>query len=247
MVVYSKMVYIEELDKPELKKTKMVCDCVIDDKLTTYPMVNDCWATTSFNLLLGKMGSGKTSLLVSLMKSVFKKCFNHIYLVMPESSRNSLQTNIFEKYLPKDQIYSYLDADVLQDIYEKCVENSANEEFSMLIIDDFQNVFKDADVTKTLQKIILKMRHIRTSIWLLQQNFQALPKPLRELTTNVITYNLGKSQMLKLFDEVIQMDKEKFNEIMDLAFVDKYDWLVINLRNKNMYSKFDRIIYEDEN
>jgi hypothetical protein len=48
--------------------------------------------------------------------------------------------------------------------------------------------------------------------------------------------------MLKLFDEVIQMDKDLFNEIMDLAFVDKYDWLVINLRNKNMYSKFDRII-----
>ena len=61
------MVYIEELDKPELKKTKMVCDCVIDDKLTTYPMVNDCWATTSFNILTGRMGSGKTSLLVSLM------------------------------------------------------------------------------------------------------------------------------------------------------------------------------------
>ena len=243
------MVYIEELEKPELKKTKMVCDCVIDDKLTTYPMVNDCWATTSFNLLLGKMGQGKTSLLVSLLnnKNIFKKCFSHIYICMPESSRKSLANNIFDKYLPKDQVYSYLDADVLQSIYEKCVENSANGEFSILIIDDFQNIFKDVDIVKGLQKIIVKMRHIRTSIWLLQQSFQALPKQLRELTSNIVTYNLGKSQMLKLFDEVIQMDKDKFNEIMDLAFVDKYDWLVINLRNKNMYSKFDRIIYDDEN
>lgn len=242
------MVYVLELDKPELKKTKMVCDCIIDEKLTAYPMVEDCWARTSFNLLLGKMGSGKTSLLVSLLnnKNVFKKCFNHIYLVMPESSRRSLQNNIFDKYLPKEQIYSYLDADVLNDIYEKCVENSANDEFSILIIDDMQNMFKDHNVEKILQKIILKMRHIRTSIWLLQQNFQALPKSLRELTSNIVTYNLGKSQMLKLFDEVVQMDKDKFNEIMDLAFVDKYDWLVINLRNKNMYAKFDKIIYDEE-
>lgn len=242
------MVYVLELDKPELKKTKMVCDCIIDEKLTAYPMVEDCWARTSFNLLLGKMGSGKTSLLVSLLnnKNIFKKCFNHIYLVMPESSRRSLANNIFDKYLPKEQIYSYLDADVLNDIYEKCVENSANDEFSILIIDDMQNMFKDHNVEKILQKIILKMRHIRTSIWLLQQNFQALPKSLRELTSNIITYNLGKSQMLKLFDEVVQMDKDKFNEIMDLAFVDKYDWLVINLRNKNMYTKFDKIIYDDE-
>ena len=243
------MVYIEELDKPELKKTKMVCDNVIDDKLTTYPMVEDCWARTSFNLLLGRMGQGKTSLLVSLLsnKNIFKKAFSHIYICMPESSRKSLANNIFDKYLPKDQVYSYLDADVLQNIYEKCVENSANGEFSILIIDDFQSIFKDAEIVKILQKIILKMRHIRTSIWLLQQSFQALPKILRELTSNIITYNLGKSQMLKLFDEVIQMDKDLFNEIMDLAFVDKYDWLVINLRNKNMYSKFDRIIYDDEN
>jgi len=117
---------------------------------------------------------------------------------------------------------------------------------TLLIIDDFQSQLKDKDIVKTLQKIITKMRHLRTTIILLNQNFQALPKQLRELTSNVITYNLGKSQMLKLFDEVIQMDKDKFNEIMDLAFVDKYDWLVINLRNKNMYSKFDRIIYDDE-
>lgn len=240
------MVYVLELDKPELKKTKMMCDCVIDNSLTDYPMVNDCWANTSFNLLLGKMGSGKSSLFVSLLRGIFKKCFHHIYVVMPEISRNSLKNNIFDKYLPKDQIYNYLDADVLQDIYEKCLENSANGEFSMIFIDDFQQLFKNPDVEKVLQKIIIKMRHIRTSIWLLQQTFQALPKSLRELTSNIITYNLGKSQMLKLFDEVVQLEKQKFNEIMDLAFQDKYDWLVINLRNKNMYSKFDKIIYDSD-
>jgi hypothetical protein len=147
--------------------------------------------------------------------------------------------------LPKEQIYSYLDADVLQDIYEKCVENSADGEFSMLIIDDFQNVFKDADVTKTLQKIILKMRHIRTSIWLLQQNFQALPKSLRELTSNVITYNLGKSQMGKIFNEFYDYSDKQYQQIMKL-YKNPHDWLILNLKHQRLFFKFDaEVIFEE--
>ena len=87
------------------------------------------------------------------------------------------------------------------------------------------------------------MRHIRTTIFLLQQNVKSLPRNLRLIVSNYITFDLGKSQMMDLFDESIHLDKNKFQEIMDLGFQQKYDWLLINLRNKNIYAKFDRIIY----
>jgi hypothetical protein len=104
-------------------------------------------------------------------------------------------------------------------------------------------MFKQSNIEKLLQKIILKMRHIRTTTFLLQQNVKSLPRNLRLLVSNYITFDLGKSQMMDLFDESIQLDKNKFQEIMDLGFKHKYDWLLINLRNKNIYSKFDKIIY----
>ena len=53
-----KAVYIEELKKPNLPPTKMNCDDCIDVKLNTYPMIQDAFSKTSFNVVLGGMGMG---------------------------------------------------------------------------------------------------------------------------------------------------------------------------------------------
>jgi len=238
----NKAVYIEELKKPNLPPTKMNCDDCIDPKLNTYPMIQDAFSKTSFNVCMGSMGAGKTSLIVSLLRNVFKKCFHSIYVIMPPNSRASLQNDIFSK-LPNDQVYDDLNENVLNDIYSKLKDNSSEGYFSLLIIDDFQDMFKQKSIEKLLQKIILKMRHIRTTTFLLQQNVKSLPRNLRLLVSNYITFDLGKSQMMDLFEESIQLDKNKFQEVMDLGFKQKHDWLLINLRNKNMYAKFDKIVY----
>jgi hypothetical protein len=237
-----KAVYIQELKKPNLPATKMNCDDCIDPKLNTYPMIQDAFSKTSFNVITGTMGSGKSSLIVSLLRGVFKKCFHSIYVIMPPNSRASIENDIFSK-LPEDQVYDDLNENVLSEIYDKLKDNSSEGYFSLLIIDDFQDMFKQKNIEKLLQKIILKMRHIRTTTFLLQQNVKSLPRNLRLLVSNYITFDLGKSQMMDLFDESIQLDKSKFQQVMDLGFKQKHDWLLINLRGKNIYSKFDKIVY----
>ena len=90
------------------------------------------------------------------------------------------------------------------------------------------------------------MRHMRVTIFILQQNFQKMAKFLRELVTNVITFNVGKSQLNKLFEETVQIDKDKYQALVDLAFVEKNDWIAINVNgNRNIYKGFDRIVFEE--
>lgn len=238
---------IEELEKPDLKRCKMNCDDIIDNRLTKYPMVEDLWSKTSFNVVNGKMGSGKTSLVTNLIKTVFKKCFHNIYVFIPENSRSSIDNDIYGKHIPSGDLYSTLTQEGLYEVYEKLQENSADGQFSLLLIDDFQAQLKDPQILTVLQKIITKMRHLRCTIFLLNQNFQALQKSLRELVTNLIVFNVGKSQLNKIFDEVIQMDKNKYQELIDLAYQNKNDWLAINVNgSRNIYRMFDKIIYEDE-
>jgi DNA replication protein DnaC len=76
-------------------------------------MIQDAFSKTSFNVCLGSMGSGKTSLIVSLLRGVFKKCFNTIYVIMPPNSRASLENDIFSK-LPQEQVYDDLNENVLK-------------------------------------------------------------------------------------------------------------------------------------
>jgi hypothetical protein len=113
---------------------------------------------------------------------------------MPPNSRASLENDIFSK-LPQEQVYDDLNENVLNDIYEKAKNDSSEGYYTLLIIDDFQNMFKQTNIEKILQKLILKMRHIRTTTFLLQQNVKSLPRNLRMLVSNYITFDLGKSQM----------------------------------------------------
>lgn len=236
---------IEVLEKPNLKKVKMTCDDCIDEKLKKYPMCNDLWSNTSFNVILGKMGQGKTSLVTNLIKTVFKKCFHHVIVFIPSTSRESIENDIYGKQLPESDLYDDLTEETLAEVMDKLEENSSNGEFTLLLIDDFQAALKNPNIINILQKIVTRMRHLRTSIFILQQNFQKLSKFLRELVTNVITFNVGKSQLDKLFDEVVQLDKNKYQSLIDLAFQNKNDWIAINVNgSRNIYRMFDKINFE---
>ena len=237
---------IEVLDKPNLKKVNMLVDDVIDPKLLKYPMVEDLFSRTSFNIICGKPGAGKTSIITNFVKTIFKKAFEHILVFMPEGSRRSIENDIYGKQLPPGDLYDALTADNLEDVIEKLNESSEEGENTLLLIDDFQSALKDPDIQKRLQTIVTRMRHLRCTIFILQQNFQKLPKFLRELVTNVITFNIGKSQLNKLFEETVQLDKEKFQNLIDLAFKEKNDYIIINVNgNRNIYKGFDRIVFEE--
>ena len=234
------MIKIKHLDKPDLGHIQMNCDNIIHDKLTKYPMIAEAFSTTSFNIICGKMGQGKTSLLTALMKKVFKKCFETIYVFMPSNSRESIDNDIFGKNLPPEQLFDTLTEENLAQVYKEVQEHSKEKYNTLIVIDDFQVALKDPLIIKTLEKLVTKMRHLRCTIFLLQQNFQALAKPLRELCSNLICFNLGKSQLDKIFDELMQIDKDKYQQIIDLCFKDPHDWILINLhKSRSIYKQFD--------
>jgi DNA replication protein DnaC len=156
---------IKILEKPILKKCKMNCDEIIDKSLLKYDMVSDVWSRTSFNVICGSMGQGKTSLISNLVKSVFKKCFFKIYIFIPELSRKSIENDIFGRHLPEEQLYDELNEENLQNVYDALEENSSNGDYSLLIIDDFQTELKNPIITRVLQRIITKMRHLRTTFF----------------------------------------------------------------------------------
>ena len=128
--------HIERLKKPDLQKVKMSCDSVIDKKLLQYPMIEEAFSTASFNILCGKMGQGKTSMITGLVKTVFKKCFEYIYVFMPSNSRESIENDIYGKNLPEDQLFDTLTYENLHDVYDRLQENSKEKYHSLLIIDD---------------------------------------------------------------------------------------------------------------
>ena len=232
------------LVKPKMGNVTMMCDQIIDDKLTKYPAVECAFSQCSFTLICGKMGQGKTSLLISLMRGPLRKCYHNLYTIIPEVSLHSIskKDNIFVNNVEPENIYHEYNEDVLEELYEKLLAHANEDEFSILAIDDMGALFKkDKRAAVILNRMITKLRHLKTTIILLAQNIYQLPKQWREISTNLITYNLGKSQMKKIFDEFYDYKEDEFQQIMKL-YKEPHDWLLLNLKHKRLFYKFDKEI-----
>ena len=138
-----------------------------------------------------------------MMKTIWKRCYHDVFLVMPENSMNSIdeKDNVFKKYLDPETIYHTYDVETLKTIYDKIETNANDGYYSLLLVDDFGNLLKSKMEAKILQSLFLKNRHLRLSAFVLVQNFYQMPKLIREITNNAILFNTNKSMNEKFFKE----------------------------------------------
>ena len=196
-------IYIKKLPQPKLKRVDMTCDKIIDKKLLEFPMIADCFAFNHFTMVVGGMGSGKSTVIKSFIEhpKIWKKTYENIIIVMPFASRNSLAKDVYD-VLPENQQFGELTPSVLNTIIGMCKDNSKHDENTLIIIDDFQSIFKDKEVERKMNELILMLRHIHTSIVLLCQNYKKTPLSLRDLVFNLIIFNnLSKNALTQIFEE----------------------------------------------
>jgi DNA replication protein DnaC len=65
-----------ELEKPNVDKIDFNCDEKLAESLDKFPMVSDNLNTFKTNVIIGRQGSGKTSLTINILKRLYKKKFN---------------------------------------------------------------------------------------------------------------------------------------------------------------------------
>ncbi len=152
----------------ELEVPEFACDHnPVGEHLNKYDMLShlNAYSTTC---IIGKPGSGKTSLMTGFLKGkgknkVFRKCFNHILLVMPKSSRESMKDNIFDKH-PDEKMFEELNLETINNIYNKLLASTANKENTLLILDDVGASLKNNEIQKVLRQIIFNRRHLKVHI-----------------------------------------------------------------------------------
>jgi DNA replication protein DnaC len=237
---------LKEFKKPIISKVKFECDDIIHEKLKEFELTKEFLNESNTTILVGKQKSGKTSLLINIVNKIYKKCFHHIYVFMPTYSRKSLKDNIFDKHLDPSKIYEKLDYDTIHDVYEKIKQNSERKERSLLILDDVQKALKDVSVLDALLNIIANQRHLRCVNLIMVQNFIALDPKIRDITNNVILFKLGKRQTKRIFDEVVESAKDKFDIIRDFVFDKPFNWMFINTSTQRIFKLFDEVIYTDD-
>ena len=209
------------------------------DNIEIFKLMNK----SHFSLFLGKAGSGKSSLVISFLnsKDAFKKCFHNIFLFCPSNSRSSIKDDFWENNLETEQIYDDLNIDNLIDAYSKIELDADNNFKSLIILDDVQKNLK-GDCEKLLLHIINNRRHNRICIWICCQNYKTIPLQVRLALTDLFIFKVGKGELENIYEELTEIDKNKFNIITNNAYKVDHSFLYLNCLSQRLFNNWDEIV-----
>ena len=233
----------------KLEIPEFTCDnSPLGNHLNNYPMLSHL-NSYSFDVFIGKPGSGKTSLLISMLQGkkenkIYRKVFNNILIVMPSSSIQSMKKNIFKDH-DTEKMYDDLNINSINDIYNKLKLYSEDNENTLLIMDDVGASLKNNEIQKLLKTIIYNRRHLKTKIIILVQSFISLPLEIRKLINNCIMFKPSKIEMENFINELYETKKEYVIDLLQL-YNRKGDYLFLNVDTQKIYYMFDEIILNNE-
>jgi Cdc6-like AAA superfamily ATPase len=214
--------------------------------------------------IVGSPGSGKTSLMMSLLTShptkknkdknlYYFKFFDNIFIIS-----GSLQTlpRPFLKLLPEEKKLNKYSDDEMIDIIESLQEGDNDN--NLIVLDD---VIKDLNRSKILSKIFLNRRHIThnsemegqggLAVIVLSQKFTLLNLEYRNAVSHFILFKTSNASELKRIKEEIMYDlnDDEFNELTKLAWKDKFSFIFVDLnkpKNEKYYIKFDKVVFDND-
>jgi Cdc6-like AAA superfamily ATPase len=231
---------LEKKNKLTLSLPRVLADAKLSPRVK-HPLPS----SSGFGLaIVGSAGSGKTSTLVSLIKSKdgYRKRFHNIITVIPESSLNSLQSNPF-KDLDASNRYETLDMETLSEIIEKVEANKEEGEITLLILDDVSAELQDPLILKKLMRLFLNRRHLGLSIIAIAHSLQgkgSLPYTVRKNMSHLILFRQS-SGMDQLNHEILHLKKDKFSELMNYVYDKPHNHLMIKFNTLDLYKNFNTL------
>lgn len=234
---------IKKNTEPKLNRPNFTVDGKLHDKLDEFELTKYI-NKSHFSVFLGKAGSGKSSLLISFLKTkhLFHKTFHTIFVFMPPNSRASIKDSFFDKYLPEEQIFDELNYDNLDEVQEMAKANATEGYNTLIIFDDVQRQLKDLEIQKLLLNMINNRRHMRITIWFACQTYKSIPQQVRMGITDLFVFKISKRELENLFIEQIEQHKDRFIEIVQLCFRDAHDFLYINTLHQRIFRNWDELI-----
>ena len=195
--------------------------------------------------LIGAGGSGKSSLMLSMFKSprYFRGKFDNIYYFTPQSSFMSVEKHPFSHH---DKVYQ-LGLETLENIYEEllslkeeAISNGCPIEHSLIVIDDFANDLKDADLSQKINKAIVKTRHLNCSWIFTLQSYTLCPKILRKQITNATIFKPNNNEEWdSISTELLKMSRNDLIKLYDYCFNRPYTHLDIDTKENKLYKNFN--------
>lgn len=239
---------ITEIENPKpikIKSYKYSCDDEDVKIKEKYPFLIP--HTHYYMYIVGKSGSGKSTVMMNIVCRFYKKKFDRIFLVSPSFA--TLEDNPFKEHLPTDQLFDDLDEDVIDEILERLKDSG---EKVLLILDDVQDKIK-GKIELKIKRMINNRRHKagkggNLSIIITSQVFNNLALSIRKSADVVIMFGSKNSAEIESIQReyLSVVPKDTLREIWDYVYQDAHDFLLIKPNDKAedfLYKNFNKLVW----
>lgn len=199
--------------------------------------------------LSGSGGSGKTSLLLNFFKKkeLYRCKFNNVVYICPSSSFSSVEKHPFESH---KHVYNELTCKLLTELYEKFsslketnLEEENPVEYNCIIIDDMADSLKDMDIQRSLNKMLIKARHLNCAFIFTLQSYYYFPKILRKQLTNITIFKpKNYEEWDSISKELFNMKKDDALQLYDYVFDKPYNHIDVDTVKNQYYKNFNQLL-----
>ena len=228
----------------EIKNDNLKLGAPIKESMDIYiPDINPSLNIPSRNgfhlLMVGSGGSGKSSLMMNLIKGPYKKKFHNIYYFCPMVSFTSVKNHPFKKH---DKVYHDFTVKELSEIYSELEEKkeAQEDEYSLIILDDLADSLKNHDIQVLMNKYFIKSRHLQVSWIITIQQYYYFPKALRRQITNLILFKpKSVSEFESIAKEMFNLNAEDALTLHNYVFDKNYNHLDIDTVENRYFKNFN--------
>lgn len=217
-------------------KVQMNCDHRLDTAKLPFPHALASFVSGFCLVLNGASGSGKTNLLISLLKTKnkhnvrrsFKKIFDHVIVVSPslKTVKDPIYDGLKHKFTKwDDETMDEVDA-VLDENDEREDDDDDDDapERTLLILDDCGSQLKGGKLEQRFNHLVKNRRHRHLSIIVVSQKFKDCTVALRSNLSHFIFFKPRNSyEASSIMEEMLNQPQKYMNEIMDKLFSRRYD------------------------
>jgi hypothetical protein len=198
-------------------------------------------------LIVGKSAiSGKSTVLSNLVNrpEYYGNDFegDNIYLISGSTNSDEKIKNIIKfKKIPEENVFSYLDDEVLEFImeqikekYNEAIEEDEKPKHSLVIFDD---ISYDSKMSKPkddkIGELVCNMRHYLTTCIFTAQKMTQLSRTIRVNSIMNFIFKQPLNELETITNDICYIDKKKFKSMFNKYTKGKHDMFIANLDAKD--------------
>ena len=251
---------ITEIPNSELSVSKiaMHCDkCIMDSKKRS--VAKPLMSTSHFYVISGASGSGKSNLIINLLKSTkttkdkkhkksYRNMFDNIILVSP--SAHTIKDSPLEN-VADEQKFDSISEDMFDMVNSMTEDSVEDDKHTLLILDDVSSQLRAKENEKQLTQLVKNRRHLNLSIWVVTHKVTDAQPSLRSNANLIFLFKPKTNREIETIQtEYMMMPKKEADELMRAAYKNRYDFMLIDtsLRTSSeflYFRNYNQLIFED--